>query len=530
MSFNIFQNTIIVITALLMLLCFVHTVIFWRKLWQECKEKTDILFMVLTFGILLLIGYGCMMASDHYSVDSFNLIFDMGPYWHMQNGRYINCGVILLAQLTGMNQVVLQRIFIAIWIITLMQMMMMITVSVAKCLPNLNQKKYFLLMFIVSLSFLNVFAMELMLFPEMAMVFIPGNLALGLAIYVVLGDLIAWKKWLFCIFYLLIALGSYQSYIGIFESFVLIGLFFKWKDNIKKRYMESIVALFLGGCMTMFNVVFSKILINASLIGDPGRGATFDINQIISNVKGVLKYQIAFWKDADGIMIQGIMPALGLVMALILVKTVRRMETIEKRVYLVVIVFGCYVLAFAPHIVESYQILSPRSNIAVWSVIALVFIAGLNNTGCLLKSYDSIIVVMVGILIGANCFVMQDMAANEQAMNAIDIMEAEQICNRIEKYENETGMTVSKVAAVGDINSNCYQETSRYKNCELGARIMTTYYSNYRLIGHILNRNMVRCDMPDDVYQEYFIGKDWNCLNVDEQVVLIGDTLYLAVY
>ena len=125
---------------------------------------------------------------------------------------------------------------------------------------------------------------------------------------------------------------------------------------------------------------------------------------------------------------------------------------------------------------------------------------------------------------------MQDMAANEQSMNAIDIMEAKQIGERILEYENETGNTITKVAARGDLNPTYYQPNSRYKNWELGARIMSTYYSNYRLIGYTLNRNLERKDMSDEIYEKYFAGKDWNCLNVEEQTILINDTLYLVIY
>lgn len=86
------------------------------------------------------------------------------------------------------------------------------------------------------------------------------------------------------------------------------------------------------------------------------------------------------------------------------------------------------------------------------------------------------------------------------------------------------------MAARGDLNPTYYQPNSRYKNWELGARIMSTYYSNYRLIGYTLNKNLERKDMSDEIYEKYFAGKDWNCLNVEEQTILINDTLYLVIY
>ena len=98
----------------------------------------------------------------HYSVDSFNLVYDMGPYWQMQIGRYVNCGVILLAEQMGINQVIMQRFFMVIWIATSVIMNVMITVGIAKQM-KVKRSSFYLLILATSLSFVNVFAMDLML-------------------------------------------------------------------------------------------------------------------------------------------------------------------------------------------------------------------------------------------------------------------------------------------------------------------------------------------------------------------------------
>ena len=105
--------------------------------------------------------------------------------------------------------------------------------------------------------------------------------------------------------------------------------------------------------------------------------------------------------------------------------------------------------------------------------------------------------------------------------------------NYIKEYENETGNTITKVAARGDLNPTYYQPNSRYKNWELGARIMSTYYSNYRLIGYTLNKRHVRwniwevfcgkrlelseCRGTDDSYKWYIIfGNILNVMSSEE--------------
>ena len=158
-------------------------------------NKYDFLATFLISSVVFLTGYGCMVISDHYSVDSFNLVYDMGPYWQMQIGRYVNCGVILLAEQMGINQVIMQRFFMVILIATSVIMNVMITVGIAKQM-KVKRSSFYLLILATPLSFVNVFAMDLMLFSEMAMVLIPGNLALGLAVQVVLCEEKEWKKWL----------------------------------------------------------------------------------------------------------------------------------------------------------------------------------------------------------------------------------------------------------------------------------------------------------------------------------------------
>ena len=115
MNFYFFQTLICVVTLLMIILCCLNTTLFMKKLWNTTQNKYDFLATFLISSVVFLIGYGCMIISDHYSVDSFNLVYDMGPYWQMQIGRYVNCGVILLAEQMGINQVIMQRFFMVIW-------------------------------------------------------------------------------------------------------------------------------------------------------------------------------------------------------------------------------------------------------------------------------------------------------------------------------------------------------------------------------------------------------------------------------
>lgn len=190
---------------------------------------------------------------------------------------------------------------------------------------------------------------------------------------------------------------------------------------------------------------------------------------------------------------------------------------------------GCYLSGFSPHLIEAVLTLTPRSNIAVWSVLAVVFIVACQPANST-RTMETVVTVSLAVLLLANICVMTDMAANERAVNTADFVEAEQIAERIYAYEEETGNVVKKIATAGDENVTYYRPESRYRNSQLGARILCTNYSDYRLIGYTMGRAMEKAEMPEEIFAQYFAGKDWDSLNVLEQTVCMGDTLYLAVY
>ena len=73
MNFYFFQTLICVVTLLMIILCCLNTTLFMKKLWNTTQNKYDFLATFLISSVVFLIGYGCMVISDHYSVDSFNL-------------------------------------------------------------------------------------------------------------------------------------------------------------------------------------------------------------------------------------------------------------------------------------------------------------------------------------------------------------------------------------------------------------------------------------------------------------------------
>ena len=98
------------------------------------------------------------------------------------------------------------------------------------------------------------------------------------------------------------------------------------------------------------------------------------------------------------------------------------------------------------------------------------------------------------------------------------------------QYQEETGITVTKVGAVNDSSPVYYNPGVDYVNHDLNIRAMTVAWGWSNLLNFYCQTNYTIVTVPDNIYNTYFAGKNWNTLNLDEQAVFVDDTLYLAMY
>ncbi len=517
-------NTIIRLCTLLMMACCIAGLFVVGK--KIIHNNRKLKFILMSLGVATC-AYACMAMSMHYSVDSFNLIDDPGAYWHMQLGRYLNCGEILWEELLGLNPVIDQCFFAILWIVSVAISIYIVNDAIGTIFnPNDYIWKEVIIWTSVSLAFINICMMEFVLFPEVMAFNGFGVIALSLAIWFALQKKGFSSRWFLTFVFVMIALGNYQSYIGIFEAFVLIGSFFLWCDEGSKKYSNLCMSLAVGGIASIINVILVKMLVAFNILGDSGRGAGLELKTIIHNFYVLFHYQKKLWLNADGLMPSYVMPLLALVLVLILWDIIKGMAKADKIVFIIIVLIS-YLLSFAPHIIENRIWLTPRSNVAIWSVISLVLIAGTNIQ---LKDGIKLVASVCVCVLFLNVFVMQDMAANNQMVNAADFVEANQICNEIKKYEKETGNVIKQLVVGYDEEPTIYQPFSRYKIAEFGTRILVTSYSGYKLISYMLGRPLEKIDMSDEIYNQYFKVENWNCLDVNEQMWFENETAYLIIY
>lgn len=498
---------------------------------EDKKSAYTFTYLILAMisGVCIL-GYSLLLYSDHASIDAMNLINCMDPMWHLMIGRYTNCATLELAKRIGMHQVTDQHIFLCIWLVTLIAEIFIIGTSIVKRL-NLDTKlKNAAVYLIVSIAFVNVFYNELMLFPEMAMTFIFTNLSLALSVYFALSDLKFVIKWSASTVFLLISMGAYQSFIGIYVAFVLIGIFFKYKDQTKKRYTEGITSLVIGAGCCVFNLVFMSVLIKTGVMSYSGRGATSSIDLILNNIKSIILFQPRLWKSADGLLMDYSMFIMISVVFVMWCLAVHKYK-LEQKLYCIALFAISYFVVFVPHIPEEIMDLSPRSNIAFWSFVSIAMLFVLSEyIGKLQKqTVFKVFMSLVCVFVVLNVTTMQDMTANAEKTNAIDYSEAEQFANKIRKYESENDITVNYIAIVYDKNPSPKVNGTRYTQGFLGERSLSHFYPGRLLIQHYLGHELQMTNTDDAIVREY-AQKDWTSFNPDEQIFFINDIAYYVLY
>lgn len=499
--------------------------------------------LITFFALLAMYGitFFCLIWRYHYSTDSYRQIYDMAPFWHLQLGRFLNCWITMLIQSAGLNTVINQRFFLSIWIVSLaLSTFVLVEVFARVSGKPCSLEKRLLLAAGVSITFLNVFNLELILFPEMASFLAVAMIALAGSIYCFQLQGAQWKALSAAL--LFIAIGGYQSFLGIYVSFVLVAIFCRLlgDHDTRRAVMTSVLCCLIAVLVAFCDIFLVKYLISVGYIADAGRGSSFAPSVILDNIRGILAYQPRLFLSADGMLPGPWLLLFAIILVFFLVRIARNIPS-RDRVVLALVVIVSYTFAFAAHVVEANQELTARSNIAFWSVLAalscLVIVASDFPTREPLSQPKkprlgawAVFPIATMTLLLISALAIQDVAEDNYMSNVLDRETAVLIDQKLDEYEQETGQKVAHIAWTQDSNPTISYPEVRYHGSQLGVKILQVNYSYNFLIDYVSGRNLDNVDMPQEIFDRYFAGKNWDALDLDEQLVIVGDTAYLAVY
>gem|GEM_PF-2061980 len=147
---------------------------------------------------------------------------------------------------------------------------------------------------------------------------------------------------------------------------------------------------------------------------------------------------------------------------------------------------------------------------------------GLRHIGLVSKAMLIYMIVQI--------FCIHMIAANRYVSNAEDIHIARQVLLAVEHYEQETGTRINSLAFSTDADSPSYYDDVRFTYSQINEK--TWHMVPYSLVQYVARdeRQFEKKEMPQDIYDTYFSGKNWDELNLAEQMVVIDDTAYICVF
>lgn len=175
--------------------------------------------------------------------------------------------------------------------------------------------------------------------------------------------------------------------------------------------------------------------------------------------------------------------------------------------------------------------MAPRTIVGVFHVVTVLLI--MIGVGGQKKKNDICIVIAVPIMcifMLVSMYSINGIIVNNIATNHLDEALAVQIERGIQEYQGETGVAVTKIAAVNDESPTYIYDGVRYVSHDMNIRGLVVQWAGVELINHYCDREYQKVAMPDDIYDTYFRGKNWDYFDLNEQAVFDGDTLYLAMY
>lgn len=506
------------------------------------QSHKTVLYLFFINLVILLIFWGGLLHNQYNADTIFYRYQDTGAAISMrlEEGRYMLALMDFLLLHIGINVAdcvgitVLCNIFLFGVTLTIMY----------DLVSDLDTIDWFHVL-CIDLVFINVLASEMFMFPESLFGFGFGYLFAVLAIW-------SFKKTHFIRFFLFLCIGvCFYQYVIIVAAILLlfvVGWEEKWQLSVA-AFLRSFVGCILCLGVGFLNMESTKVLANLGFLSQKivqrEQQVSLDVLQKVSDVI-FDTYSVLY--DAKGLLIGGGVPfVVTLFTAGWLVVYIIRNKDWNRLLYFCILAIACFSLWIVLPLAREPYNNPPRMSFSFIMIQGLFLLITLQLWGDSREKAEKLdkqgnpdkqdkrtnpCLIFTRIMIGAYVLLqllsVQNIVVNRYASNAIDETFVKLMYQRILDYEERTGRVVTKLATCNDQNvADHYQEVSATVDA-VNERILGK--ASWSIACDVSGRLFERVDMDTNVYNDYFAGKNWDCFDLDQQLVIQDDTAYWCVY
>ncbi|MCM1236765.1 MAG: glucosyltransferase domain-containing protein [Ruminococcus flavefaciens] len=476
--------------------------------------------------VLFIIVFGVMLTK-HYVSDSYAYLANKFSY----NANNFSLGRVgdyfvndIMAKL-GFDYVRQQKLFVLFLIVCLAFSTEFIYFTYIK---NLDMNNNLLIELGVLALYCNVFIVEWLSFVEMDLLWGLSILFMTFSFHYIkcpfkVADMLK------SLILLTISLSFYQAAIGYFVIAGMLYMYICHKGKLdKSTFSDNIKLLLVGALAGMINI-FSLLLLQLfGMAIVTSRTGKLTIGQIIQNVNTILKTAIQLFVDTDGMYPKYLFMAGFLVLTLVSVLITYRKKGIWGCIYIFLLNLCSVGIVFFPHLMTTDIWMAQRTMVSFWGLLTVPCIVIAVN--CDRDIWMDISAAVMGIMLTISAVCIQSVSANVIANSKLDVEYSNMIEKEIQKYEQSTGNTVTRVSMVMDGNPSDRYNAVDYRRYDMNIRTWVVSWGNLNCLNFYSQKQYEGCEMNEEVYENYFSGKDWDYWSPQEQLIFRDDTLYMAVY
>ena len=485
----------------------------------------------LTFIASLAIFH--IYLGAHLSNDCYHLWFEIEdfPYQASSQGRPLTGLIAAFFNSLGINLVRHQQIFTFIGLIIYSIAVTCLVETIIK-LKNDHSVTFRVISGLVSFMIVfNFFSVDMFHYSVMML-----SYSLSALLTVLASRSILLRQSFFslikAVLFLLTAAMLYQSYITLFIPLVLIGLLLNSESSLTLRHKLNWCLLSLAGYGAVLVIDYAYIkFVHLKFLGHLWFDArTGKPSPILNNLRYIYHIQDDLWIDSFGLMNRFyFLIFIGVFVSLFVFYQSKIKEKISVLFFLGLSLAIFYAVLLIPHVFSGDIGVSARSISTFASIPALIIF------GFIIYQrhwFENLTVKNIGLFLPVALFlvlqiaIINTFAAEGVNLNNEDSLQARQIVDLIEDYENKSGKKVTDLYFKNDPSPmRCFRP-----DCYVHAKALAVPWSRIESIELYTGRNFNVSEMDADDFARLFEDKNWNEFVPPEQIKFEGNKGYVMVF
>lgn len=481
------------------------------------------------FNLLLFLStYFAFIFFKHYGFDDYSIIADLSELHKnaLNNGRFSLMVVYDFFIALGFNPVVNQTVMALLVVFVFSLSTTAITIRILELGEVRESGEKILINLGALILLLNVFVTEWFTF-----VLSYAQWALGILCAVYSAILMSYSsrvKKIFAIVLLALAINAYQTMAVYFAVLIMIFIYLKQKDtfSIYKAIKETCVAALAAIIIMGLNIGFAHMI---GKMGEETAASRYDnLSFSAENIKKILNAQKNIWIDGKNLLPHGYMLLFLIIFVSLLLYTSRQYRINWQRVMYCFLIYSAAILVtFLPQVLEVWM--TPRSLVSLFCLLSIsIFFVTMWGKG--FNATKKLCVFSALVFLAINFYYIQKIAISMFQVNTLEKEHAKLIKYEIDKYERESGIEVKYISFYRDKAPQYkYEGTFVCPGEDMFNKSYLIEWGDIYALNFYTGLSLSK-EKPEEDYIKYFQDYNWDCLDLEEQLIFDGDRCHYCVY